>query len=239
MIDGILFLLLASLAFVVSSALHEFGHILAGLAQGFEFQWFVAGPIGLRRTDDGEVRFYLERNASLWGGLGATVPREAHGDNYRKFARVLLGGPLTSVALGALSLALGSASGLMFLTLVGAMSLGMGLVSLIPTRNGAFYTDGGRWLRMQRNGVHRREEIALWNLTQLVILEGTHKQASLDDVKVLTDSSDARTRYLGYYYAFCHYRDNDDTFGMEQARVALRGLGGQVPRQMLAMFNVD
>lgn len=239
MVDGLLFLLLASLAFVTSSAVHEAGHIVAGLAQGFRFHWFVAGPLGLKRDDNGKVRFYLERNVSLWGGLGATVPQDSSPDNYRKFALVLLGGPLMSVAVGAICLALAGASGLMFVTLVGAMSLGMGLVSLMPTRNGAFYTDGGRWLRMHRSGVHRQEELALWNLTQSAIITGTHELASLDEIKVLTDSVGARTRYLGHYYAFCHFKDSGDTGARDEARTRLVELSRQVPRQMVAMFRVD
>ncbi len=224
---------------MISSAVHELGHILMGLREGFKFHLFVAGPFGLKRDENDKIVFYLEKDLSLWGGIGATVPTDAHEDNYKKFGRVLLAGPLASLVFGAFWLPLGIINNNMFMVLLGAMPISMGVISLIPLRNGAFYTDGGRWLRMHKNEKTKAVEVALWNLTQEAIVQGTYANANLDDVLILKNDDDVRTKYVGHYYAYSHYRDNRDTANLAKEKAALENLQGQVPKQMVSMFRFD
>ena len=163
--DILFFIILAVISFIMASATHELGHVLTGLIEGFRFHLFVAGPLGVKRDENDRVVVYFEKDISLWGGIAATLPKEADQGNYKKFSRVLLSGPLASIVIGTVSLIPGILTSQNFLILFGAMSIAMGTVSLIPMRNGAFYTDGGRWLRMHKNEATKAVEMAIWNLT--------------------------------------------------------------------------
>lgn len=237
--DVLIFIFFAINSFILASATHELGHVLTGLIVGFKFHLFVAGPLGLKRDENDRVVVYFEKDISLWGGIAATLPKEADQDNYKKFGRVLLGGPLASIIIGTISLIPGVLASQNFLILFGAMSIAIGTVSLIPMRNGAFYTDGGRWLRMHKNEETQAVEMAIWNLTQNAIIQGNYQQANLDEILILKNDRDFRTQYLGHYFAYQYYKDNQESENLEREKVALEGLRGKVPKQMESLFKVD
>jgi hypothetical protein len=231
--------LLAIFCYIISSAVHELGHILTGIKQGFKFYLFIVGPFGFRRNENDKIIFYLEKDISFWGGLGATIPVEENSNNYKKFGYVLLGGPIASLIFGALWLPLGIITKNIFFLLLGTMPLAMGITCLMPLRNGAFYTDGGRWLRMHKNGKTKAVEIAIWNITQKAIIEGSFAKANLDEIMVLINDEDIRTKYMGYYYAYCFYKDNKNILDVEKEKAELERLKGKVPKQMVTMFSID
>ena len=237
--DLLVFILLAALSFIISSAVHELGHVLVGIAEGFKFHLFIAGPLGVKRDQNDRVVLYFEKNISLWGGIAATLPAQDDEDNYKKFGRILLGGPLTSIILGSITIIPGILFSQNFLILLGLMSLGIGTISLIPMRNGAFYTDGGRWLRMHKNEATKAVEMAIWNLTQNAIIQGSYTNANLDEIFILINDQEIRTQYLGHYFAYNFYKDNQEKENAEIAKAALEELNGKVPKQMVSMFKVD
>ncbi|MFD3156718.1 M50 family metallopeptidase [Haloimpatiens sp. FM7330] len=239
MIEILLFILYAILCFIISSSVHELGHIIIGLMQGFKFYLFIAGPLGFKRNDKNKIVFYIEKNISLWGGLGATLPQNDDVNNFKKFGRVLLGGPITSIIVGVICLPLGTITKNIFLFLLGSMSLAMGVACLIPARNGAFYTDGGRWLRMHKNVSTRTVELAIWNLTQSVIIYDNYEKLNYDEIMVLINDRDVRTQYLGHYYAYYFYKDNNDILNMEKEKIQLENLKRKVPKQMTSMFRIN
>ena len=160
----IFIIILASIFFyVISCTVHELGHILMGIKEGFKFYLLVVGPFGFKRDENDKIVFYIEKDVTLWGGLGATLPTNDDADNYRKFGRVLLAGPFASIIFGLIWLPLAIITKNIFLILLSAMSLAIGIVCLLPLRNGAFYTDGGRWLRMHKKEKTRAVEMAIWN----------------------------------------------------------------------------
>lgn len=234
----LLYVIYAIVGFIISSAVHELGHILIGLIQGFKFYLFIAGPFGIKRKDNDKIKFYIEKDISLWGGLGATIPVNEDRNNFKKFGRILLGGPISSLFFGALCLAWGLNIENIFLGLTGAMAVGMGVACLIPARNGAFYTDGGRWLRMYKNPETKEIEIAIWNITQSSIIKGNYLDANMKDIEVLTKDKDLRTKYLGHYYAYYYYKDNNDLSGAEREKSIIESLKNQVPKQMITMFPI-
>lgn len=237
--DVLIFIFFAIISFILASATHELGHVLTGLMVGFRFHLFVAGPLGVKRDENDRVVVYFEKDISLWGGMAATLPKEADQCNYKKFGRVLLGGPLASIVFGMVSLIPGVLIDQIFLILFGTMSIGIGTVSLIPMRNGAFYTDGGRWLRMHKNESTKAVEMAIWNLTQNAVIQGNYINANLDEILILKNDGDARTQYLGHYFAYQYYKDNQDDENTNKEKAALEGLRGKVPKQMVTMFKVD
>jgi hypothetical protein len=234
----LLFVLLAIISFLISSTVHELGHILTGLKEGFKFYLFIAGPFGFRRNENDRIIFYIEKDVTLWGGLGATIPVNEDVNNYKKFGRVLLGGPITSLIFGAIWLPLGIITNNIFFLLLGVMPLSMGIACLIPLRNGAFYTDGGRWLRMYKNEDTKSVEMAIWNLTQNAITQGNFAKANFDKIMVLINDNDVRTKYLGHYYAYYFYKDNKDNLNTDKELAELENLKEKVPKQMVFMFKV-
>lgn len=232
-------LILAALSFMISSAVHELGHALMGISEGFKFHWFVAGPLGLKRDENDRIVFYFEKDISYWGGIAATLPRKEEKDNYKKFGRVLLGGPAASILIGSISLISGILFGQSFFLMLGLMSLAIGTISLIPMRNGAFYTDGGRWLRMHKNEAAKAVELALWNLTQNAFIHGDYTQVNLDEINILKNDQDLRAQYLGHYFAYHFYHDNQDEENADKENAALADLQGKVPKQMVTMFKVE
>lgn len=239
MADILIIILYAIPCFIISSAVHELGHILMGLKEGFKFYLFIAGPLGLKRNENDKIVFYIEKSASLWGGLGATIPKNNDINNYKKFGRILLAGPITSLLFGAICLPLGIIADNIFLLLLGAMPLSMGVATLIPARAGAFYTDGGRWLRMFKKEETRKVEIAIWNLTQNAIIQGSYKKLNFDEIMILINDKDMRTKYLGHYYAYLFYKENNDTINMELKKEELNKLKEKVPKQMASVYKFD
>lgn len=234
-----LFILCAILSFIVSSAVHELGHILIGLKEGFKFYLLIAGPFGLKRNDKDKIVFYIEKNISLWGGLSVTIPENENENNFKKFGHVLLGGPVTSLIFGTVWLIIAIITKNIFLLLFGAMPISMGIACLIPARTGVFYTDGGRWLRMHKNENTRAVEIAIWNLTQNYIIQGNYKKANYDQIMILINDKDVRTKYLGHYYAYNFYKDNNDIPNIDKEKSELESLKGKVPKQMVSMFDIQ
>lgn len=232
------FILSALTSFILSSAVHELGHLLAGLREGFRFHLLVAGPFGLKRSEADRIVPFLEKDVSLWGGVSATVPASEEPENFRRFGRVLLGGPLASLLFGAAVLPFGIMTDSLFLLLLGAMPISMGLACLVPARSGAFHTDGGRWLRMHREET-RAVEVAIWTLTQSAIVKGSYEELDLDAVRVLKADEDSRTRYLGHHYAFCHYRDKGEEGNMDLELLEMEKLKDRVPRQMVSLFGTE
>jgi hypothetical protein len=235
--DLLLFLLQIVFCFLISSSIHELGHILVGIKEGFKFYLFIVGPFGFKRNEDGKVIFYIEKNITLWGGVGATIPSVEDVDNYKKFGHVLLGGPITSIAFGVISLPLAIITANSFLLLLGVLPISMGIACLIPSRNGAFYSDGGRWLRMHKEDT-KAVEMAIWSITQSSVIQNGSRKVNFNDIRLLINNEDIRTRYLGHYYAYCFYRDSNDTLNMEKEKGQLELLKEKVPKQVVSMFSL-
>ena len=143
---------------------HELGHLITGLLQGFRFEQFVIGALGFKR--DGErVRMYLNKNLEYYGGIAATSPWDSHPDNAKKFAFVLLAGPIASVLFALYSLVVSQLLEdhiLQTVFLSGAgISIAIFLVTTIPAKTGIFYTDRKRYQRLVKPGRDQDTELAI------------------------------------------------------------------------------
>ncbi len=151
-------------------AVHEAGHVLAGLAAGFRFRFWAAGPFFLVKNDRGRLSAGWNRDAFLWGGLAATVPVDTR-NLLQRMALVAAGGPAASLLLAAASaLVLFASEGALppagrvafswLRLLSGLLFLG----TAIPMKNGAFLTDGARTWRLVRGGPSAAREESLLGL---------------------------------------------------------------------------
>lgn len=226
---------LAGLALIALLALaaHEAGHLVGGWASGFRFHLFVVGPLMLTRTGDG-IKAQLHTNWSLYGGLAASLPTDLH-DLRRREAYMVAGGPAMSVLLGAgamgayiagnlhsvlpsgpVPLGWMAAEGLFFF---GTISLGIGLITLIPTTTSGFYTDGARLLRMARNHPAAERDAAVFALTALQFVDRPREWAPAVVAQAHTTDDDTLFDVEGRRLAYLHALDTGD---MTQARCLLQ-----------------
>jgi hypothetical protein len=156
-------------------ALHEAGHIWGGLSAGFRFYMYLAGPLRIERDGD-RLRFGFNRIAALWGGAACCVPQAFDKDLRRKMMRFTLGGPLFSV-LGAavlwpaFALRDSHADASSVLTMFGAISALLAMVTLVPNRVGGYVSDGARLLMLWRKRPDGERWTALSAVAGLSLVE--------------------------------------------------------------------
>jgi len=152
---------------------HEVGHLLGGKLAGFRPILLVVGPLRVEHRD-ARWRLGLNRALALWGGMAACVPR-GDGSLRAGMLRMAAGGPLASLAFGAIVLATawvvpmpGGDPGTFMdrlpglLIALGVGSVAIGGITLIPGRTSGFDTDGSHILRLLRGGPEAEGEAALF-----------------------------------------------------------------------------
>ena len=197
-------------AYFIVVGIHEWGHIIMGQIYGFKFYLFVLGPFGLKRKENDTIVAYIEKNPSLWGGVGGALPQKVDSANFRAFARVLLAGPMISLLFGVVMLLLFRQLGGLFLILLGFMSLAIFAATIIPGRTGPFYTDGARWLRIMRGGRARQVEMAIFKIVQNTVVYQGYGKIHFPDLEVLMGDVDLKNQYLGHLFAQNYYQEKGD-----------------------------
>jgi ABC-type multidrug transport system fused ATPase/permease subunit len=212
------FILFMILSYMLSGVVHELGHIVVGMINGWKFLLLVVGPIGLKRNEQDKVVMYLEKNPVLWGGVGGTIPLKHDERNLKIWKSVLLAGPLASILMGAifLPMALLAESKNLLLIFLGAMPLGMGLMTILPLpmKTGILYSDGYRYKRLSSQGQAYLEEKALFNITQLQVTE-SFSEVDYQDIENLSNSTEPSIKYYGLYYSFKYYELENDKVKMK------------------------
>ncbi|MEZ4920389.1 MAG: M50 family metallopeptidase [Saprospiraceae bacterium] len=214
------------ITFVVMAA-HELGHLLVGLVQGFRFELFVVGPFGVRREPDGQVRLFLNKNLGYYGGVAATSPVDDNPDNARKFAWVLLAGPIASLVFAAICFALigplGKPLGFVFYS-GGLVSVAMFFATTIPSRTGMFFTDRKRFQRLVTPGKDRDVEVALLNMLGKFSRDGSYKNIAQSEIEILLKDDFPYIRFFGLFNMICYQLEHkgaaDDSVLEEYATVA-------------------
>jgi len=147
-------------------ATHEIGHLIGGMSQGMRFLMLIVGPFGWHASVAGP-RFEWNTNLALMGGLAATLPTEVGASLRRQMLVLVAGGPLASLLLTVLAVALASLSDPRFAAygiFVAATSFGIFLVTLIPVRTGGFMSDGMQIIDLLRGGSAVIERSAIMHI---------------------------------------------------------------------------
>jgi hypothetical protein len=176
---------------LLAAVTHELGHVLAGWLVGFRFQLFVVGPIKIVRGESGRVRLELNRDPALFGGMAESLPTDSR-DLVTRFAWVVAGGPLMSLALAVAALVgLAFAPGGVGLLARFAMAwLGLycgllGLLTATPmSYSRTLISDGARLLRLIRGGADAARDAAILNL--LALAAANRPARDWDDAVVAT-----------------------------------------------------
>lgn len=141
--------------------LHELGHLSAGLAQGFRFTLFAAGPLWIGRRGE-RLSVALNRSPLLWGGIAATMPT-TRAALRRRFALVVGAGPVASLAASLAAFAalpLAPGRGATFVSALAWSSLFVFLATAQPFgAGGGLGSDGGRLAALLSAG--RRGDVEL------------------------------------------------------------------------------
>jgi hypothetical protein len=213
--EGFLYVVVALISIWIGIAVHELGHLLAGLLQGFHFALFTAGFLGIRAGKD-RVEVFFNRDINSFGGLAATFPTSWHGEDLRKkMAIIVAAGPLSSLLLGIGSLVLawslmphGAHKVIIFgLFCLGGLSLLLFVSTSIPSRAGGFTSDGGRFLALLRGGKTSAREQANLALVALLCAGKTPGELPADLVATISEQEEEainltviNSRYLAFSY---------------------------------------
>ena len=171
------------IAAFLALAVHEVGHALGGSLRGMRLSMLIVGPVHIQREADGRLGWRLNRRLSLAGGVVSSVPTRTEGLR-RAMLSFVAGGPVTSIVVGVLVFAVYVLSGLggdavpdgslqdalaESVFMLGALSFGIGLVTLLPVNQGAFVNDGKKILQLVRPGAAADGSAALMALGSYAI----------------------------------------------------------------------
>ncbi|HEX8392835.1 MAG TPA: hypothetical protein VF665_10805 [Longimicrobium sp.] len=203
------------LAFAVI-AVHEAGHVAAGVAAGMRFSLFAAGPLRIDRDPGtGRIAVRFNRTPAFWGGVAGCIPPDGNRIRQR-LAWLVGGGPGASLLLAAMAggLALGVplpplarfAAGML-----GALSAAIGLATLIPMRTGGFMSDGGRLLRLVRGGPAAERDAAALALVARANVGEAPREWPRELVEASTElRDDTLEESMAWIFAYYHRLDAGD-----------------------------
>ena len=181
--------------------IHELGHVVMGLLQGFRFELLVVGLLGIKREEE-KIKIYLNKNFGYYGGLGLTVPKDDSPDNLRKFANVLLAGPIASIVFTVMCFFmvnyLANPYGVIVFT-AGLASFGIFLATTIPSRSGMFYTDRKRYQRLITAGKDQDVELAMLTVLGSFVKNQSYKDIKKEVFDVLITDNDLFVKHYGLF----------------------------------------
>ncbi len=223
-------------------AVHELGHLVSALVQGFRFELFVVGPLGVKR-EEGKIKVYLNKNVGYMGGIASAVPVEDSRSNRRKFAVSIISGPLASLTLALVSYMLYvNADAGLFRALWFILSVGNAAIfvaTTVPTKSGVFFTDRARFQRLMSKGKTGEIEEALLTLVALSVRDGDCRNLPLDKVKLLQEDRDKMMRFWGLYYEYCYFRDNQQEPETAEAKAVVIAAKHDVPASVWKALKVE
>ncbi len=211
----LLLLPLMLLAFLLVLALHELGHVLAGLAVGFDFRMYTVGPFMIEK-EEGKLLFKWNKNLNTFGGLALCLPQNTE-NLAPKFIRFAAGGPVASLCWAMLAFGVGQAlptspegsfwmgTALLsaFFGLSAIFSLIIFVLTIIPMKSGGFYSDGGRILNLWKGGQQAQLEVIL---LQALAQSMTGTRIREIDIKPLQKALDFQvdTPFKAYIHSFLY-----------------------------------
>ncbi|HWF48368.1 MAG TPA: M50 family metallopeptidase [Bryobacteraceae bacterium] len=214
-IDGLALLLNLVLASLISTTVHELGHVIAGWSFGMKVRVFVAGPFHWRfRNGRWEFKFH-PTGLLLSGGAAALVPSSPDNRRCRDIVPIAAG-PFASLLIGAIALwAALSASGhpwaqaWQLLALLATCSLLTFAMNLIPLRPESSYSDGARLYQLLSAGpwvdVYRAFSIAASSLVCALRPRDYDMEVIQRAAQFLTRGQQALVLRM---YAYTHFFDS-------------------------------
>jgi hypothetical protein len=217
---SLLLLPTAALGMLGVLATHELGHVAGGRLAGLRFLLLIVGPLKVVRGAEGGLDFSLNRSLSLAGGLAACGPNpDDLTDLRRRMTWLVAGGPVASLLLGVVALAihqfafeppLSPFSTFLesWVLIVALASLGIFLVTLVPARTGGFATDGAQLIQLLRGGPEADGRIAMASIVAWSMGGVPPRDWAPEVLSAATESSDEGVRAIGLHSAWRHSLDH-------------------------------
>ncbi len=191
------------IAYLLVVVLHELGHMLAGIAQGFRFWLISVGPVGFRRDANDKIKGFVQWGRSGIGGMSITLPQQNDPQVAKKFMFMILAGPLANLITGTIFLILAiflfqsdgselfpQATALISL-ITGVLSWFVGIINLIPMQTGSpIMTDGTRIRRLMSGGNIAATEVAMVQITAYLMMGTSYKDIPSQAFDQLPQGSD-------------------------------------------------
>lgn len=201
-------------AMLLSLAIHEVGHVLAGLGVGFEFRMISVGPFMLQKEDK-KIRFRWNTQLNVAGGLALCLPKNEK--NLRtNFIKFIAGGPLASLFFALLSFCIyyffykhSSAFIMRNFWLFSCLMSGLTFVTTaLPMHSKGFFSDGARIFNLLKGGDNATIDLLI--LTTTIASSSGIRPRDLNMEPVLkilnTNPSHPFIPYL-HIYMYAHLTD--------------------------------
>jgi hypothetical protein len=201
-------------------AVHELGHLIVGLWLGFRFELFIVGPLGIKREND-KVKVYLNKNLGYYGGVAATSPIHHDKENAKKFARILLAGPIASILFAIVCFAMAYLAdkplGIIFYV-GGITSIAIFFTTTIPSRTGMFFTDRKRYQRLVNPGKDQEVELAMLNILGQFSKDNSYKNIDKKDINILVGDELPLVKFYGLFNLVCYQLEHTGFVDEETSR---------------------
>ncbi len=218
--------------------IHELGHVLMGLLQGFRFELLVVGLLGVKREEE-KIKIYLNKEFAYYGGLGLTVPKDDSPDNLRKFANVILAGPIASIVFAVMCFFmvnhLANPYGIIVFS-AGIASFGIFLATTIPSRSGMFYTDRKRYQRLMTAGKDQEVELAMLTILGSYVKNQSYKEINKEVFDVLITDDDAFIKHYGLFNLICWQLENEGAVE-EKVKEEYSEISKKLNKNMVKSYN--
>lgn len=219
-------------------AIHELGHLLTGLIQGFKFELFVIGPLGIKREKN-EIKIYLNKDIQYYGGAAATLPRRPSPNDGKIFANILLAGPIASLLFAIILGFIYFSFDLQFSKFIGIgalASFGILLATTVPEKTGIFFTDRKRYQRLISEGTEREVELAVLRLTSIYGRDSSYINADENDIEKMIQ--DSHYKYLGLFTKLHYQFEKNGSFEFE-TKTEFENLSKEMPKSLVKSLNKE
>ncbi len=228
--------------YLISTMVHELGHIICGLFYRWKLFMLVVGPIKIyRETMDSKIKIGIEKNIIMWFGVGGTLPTKESKDNIKIWGKILLAGPLSSIMFSIIMLPFLIITKNIIFLLLTLMPFSMGIMCLIPMKlkTGILYNDGTRYKRIKSGGQEEQEEESIFKLVEISIIDGKNSLYPIDLIKPLLNSKDYALKYYGYYYSYQNARNNSDVKEVDTQLSNMKNIQNKVPKAIIDDCKIE
>jgi len=202
--------LLFIIAFLVSIALHELGHLITGNLLGFKFNMITVGPL-MWTVENEKLVFKWNKNLNLFGGLTLCIPDNKPGLR-KKFMWYVAGGPIASLAFASLMFLLSAIdfpsmenklTGIFIKDVFhfhAFVSTLIFIASIIPIRSMGLTSDGGRLINLAKDDTKAKIELFLIAAHALLYSGRRPAQLNFGDIE-----SYLKQGHNDHHAINCHY----------------------------------
>lgn len=220
--------------------IHEFGHLITGIVQGFQIELFVVGFLGIYRKD-GKLKFYFNKDVQYFGGVAATSPKKVYDDIIKRFAFIVAGGPVFSLVVGILLWILFNQQNSIFNTFLAAsgfFSILLFFATTVPSKSGSFFSDRKRFQRLLSKGNDGKVEKALFEMINRNIIDKSCKNIPQELIEIVKTDKEPFIQFWGYYYEYHKQKENNEAID-DTLLTKLKTYEKYFSKTMWKTFGVD